>query len=210
MTYQSKLITDAGIEKLPTIISIFGEMGSGKDEAARVLVDELGFKRLAFGDSLKKVIAKKYWALLEQAQQISLEEYNRVFRRLCQQEGQASRSIYEDIWVSHFDSRLLYEVMINRHQRIVVTDMRQPNEYQYLKSLGARFVRVWTSLDNRLERLKQRDGYTPDESILNHETEKHIRRFDWDALIRNDGSKEELRKNILEFAQSCFVSAAHS
>jgi dephospho-CoA kinase len=210
MTYQSKLITEAGVKSLPLIISLYGEMGSGKDEAAKVLVDELGFKRLAFGDSLKKHVSQKYWALLEGAQQISLEEYNRVFRRLCQQEGQASRAIYEDVWVSHFDSCLLHEVVINGHKRIVVTDMRQPNEYRYLESLGARFVRVWTSPSKRLERIKQRDGYVPDESILNHETEKHFGRFNWNVLIRNDGSKEELRKNILEFAQSCFVSAAHS
>ena len=38
---------------MPSIISISGERGSGKDTIASILVDEYGFQKLAFADSVK-------------------------------------------------------------------------------------------------------------------------------------------------------------
>lgn len=38
----------------PTTISVAGDFGSGKDEVARILVEDFGYTRFAFGDALKE------------------------------------------------------------------------------------------------------------------------------------------------------------
>ena len=42
---------------MPTIVAFCGKAGAGKDTAAQVLCDHLGFERLAFADPLKEALA---------------------------------------------------------------------------------------------------------------------------------------------------------
>jgi hypothetical protein len=42
------------------IVAISGWKGSGKDTAAKILVDKFGFKRVSFADALKDIVAEQY------------------------------------------------------------------------------------------------------------------------------------------------------
>ena len=56
------------------IISLSGWKGSGKDEAARILTNKYGFRRLAFADILKDMVARDYGISRESLDDPKLKE----------------------------------------------------------------------------------------------------------------------------------------
>jgi dephospho-CoA kinase len=195
----------------PVVVSFFGKMGSGKDTAGEIARKYFGFERMAFGDELKRIVNEKYSSLI---QSLPPEEQPAARRRILQEEGQLSRGIYRDVWVDLFDKRLsikynAYESFrqvynqfakekVDDRLKIVVTDMRQENEYEYLKNLGAIMIKIEVDDKIRTGRIKERDGYTPGVEMLNHETERHVDHFDYDYVIKNNCSKNDLTEQIYQ------------
>jgi dephospho-CoA kinase len=189
------------LNQKPIIVSFFGKMGSGKDTAGEFARKYFDFSQMSFGEELKRIVDHKYQSLLAAA---PADEKAALRRRLLQREGQLSREIYPDVWVDCFD-RLLIKKMeaarewtekVSRAFKVVVTDMRQPNEYEYLRSLGAIMIKIEAGKEERLQRIAARDGYVPDDSILNHETETWIDTFQFDHVVENRGTKEEFVEDL--------------
>lgn len=146
------------------LVGLSGYARSGKDEAAKVLVDLYGFKRVAFADKLREVLYaldpfvefKPYhnWGIdppagfsrVRLAEVIDVygwdgykeTEFGEEIRRLLQRLGtEAGRNLLgENIWVD--------AALTGHHEddRIVVTDVRFPNEAQAIKAAGGIIVRV--------------------------------------------------------------------
>lgn len=186
------------------IIGLSGYARSGKDSIANVLVEEYGFKRFAFADKLRECL----YALNPVVR--ANEEYNHPFegpmmytylrnvidedgwdgykegyygdeiRRLLQRMGtEVGRELIGDtIWVDELD----------KHSgRIVVTDLRFPNEYDKVKSLGGKVWRV-----NRI-----------DVTAVNaHVSEIALDSHVFDGYLRNDGTLDDLRNNVLRYAET--------
>lgn len=130
------------------LVGLIGRKRSGKDSFASVLVEEFGFRRVAFADPLKSaaldldpiirggarprladVVAAKGW-------ESTKDKYPEA-RRTLQRLGVAIRNIDPDFWLR----AALAE--IDRDTRpVVVTDVRFPNEAEKLAAMGAHLIRI--------------------------------------------------------------------
>lgn len=149
------------------IISLSGLAGSGKDTAAKILVEEYGFTRISFSGKVKDVVAAIFnWdrGLLE-----GLTDESRKWRDTIdpwwsnQLDTEVTprwamteigtevmrKHFHQDIWVLAL-SRIA-EDLKNKNQNVVVSDTRHINELYMMYTLGATLVGIhrkmprWTS-----------------------------------------------------------------
>ncbi|MDC3413922.1 AAA family ATPase [Terrihalobacillus insolitus] len=163
-------------------IALTGKMRSGKDTVADYLVDKYEFTPFRFSEGIWATIRLLY------PQAAASKEKP---RRLLQEIGQKLRMVDENIWVNY---------MFNEIERlgaslIVVTDLRQPNEYQALRENGFFIVRVKADEGVRLNRImSENDNFTIND--LHHETEMHLDSFKVDYELDNNGTLEDLHNQI--------------
>lgn len=156
-------------------IALLGAARSGKDTIGKYLYDNYGYNRYAFGDELKR----HYHEIFGEADHKPRQGYQAF--------GQAMRTVEPDIWIRRmFDS-------INEMQpdKIVVTDCRQPNEYERLVREGFVMVRILCDEVTRIERMRLAGDVFTDED-LQHETEEALNDFPSHIVVFNTGTKEEL------------------
>lgn len=157
-------------------IIINGRGGSGKDLFADYLVDNYGFTKLTFADGIYD-IAYKYFGMTYKD------------RKLLQEIGEHMRKIDPLIWVNYTFGR------VKDGQKVVISDCRRANEYAYGLKNGFLPIKIQADLDKRIRRLEKRDGFYPDVSLLENESETGadgLRFFD----IDNNGTVDELYKQI--------------
>ena len=136
------------------IIGTIGFIGSGKGTVADILVEKKGFTKLAFADAVKDATAAIFgWprALLE-----GDTEESRKFREtpdewwsektgkfitpryMLQLMGtEAGRDVFHpDLWI------LALEKKLGMYQNVVISDVRFPNEIDFIQRMGGFVVRV--------------------------------------------------------------------
>lgn len=188
------------------IIGLSGYARSGKDEAAKGLV-ELGFQRVAFADRLREflytlnpaVFPAKYvsFSPLEethaQTVQWVIDKYGwddyknspwgpgvrEFLQRLGTECGR--ELIGQNVWV---DAAL--KQCYSDHEGYVITDARFENEAQGIRARGGIIVRI------------TRPGVTAANA---HVSETALDAWPFDAYIDNDGSIEDLHRKIHEVAK---------
>jgi dephospho-CoA kinase len=183
-------------------IALTGKLRSGKDTAANHLYIKHGFSTVAFGDALKKNAHAVFpW----------VSEFSKP-RALYQQFGQLMRQIDPDVWIKHAEQAVKGAIDYNVNTGaekvgVVITDLRQPNEFEWARNNGFTIIRVTALDEDRLWRAKLA-GDDFNEADLEHETESHIDGFECDFEIHNDGSVDELKAQIdLMLAQINGVTA---
>jgi dephospho-CoA kinase len=154
-------------------------MRSGKDTVADYLVKKYGFKKYAFGDALKHY----FHAIFGYTAAKPREGY--------QWFGQSMRQWEQGVWIRKLLERLERE----NPERIVVTDCRQPNEYEQLLTRGFVVVRINCDEATRIERMKQAGDVFTSES-LRHETELNIDDFVPHFDILNIGTINDLYTQV--------------
>lgn len=120
-----------------SIIVLRGFSNSGKDYIGRILCDKYNYKRFAFADSLKKIVAKDYNCALEQLHtqegklQICHSDLSkRTYRQILIDEALRLRKIDTGIFAKHCCQEIRgFDLVPNK---IVITDWRYPNELQIL------------------------------------------------------------------------------
>ena len=164
-------------------ISVFGKMREGKDTAALIMQSRRrGMRQIAYGDALKLI----YHTMFGESEKKPRAGY--------QWFGQAMRSHDADVWVNQLQKGLDY--LRQAGADVVVTDMRQPNEYKQLTEQGFYMVRVRSSLETRLERMRAAgDDFKMED--LENETEQYIDSFPYQYEIINDGTFEEFEEKVL-------------
>jgi dephospho-CoA kinase len=171
-------------------IALTGKLRSGKDTLANHLYIKYGFSTAAFGDALKKNAHATFpW----------IYEWNKP-RALYQQFGQLMRQIDPDVWVKHAEQAVKGAIDFNVNTGaekvgVVITDLRQPNEYEWARANGFTIIRVTAPDEDRLWRAKLA-GDDFNEADLEHETESHIDSFQVDYEIHNDGSVDVLKAKM--------------
>lgn len=172
-------------------IALTGKLRSGKDTVANRLYIGHDFHRVAFGDELKRLAHETFPHISEASKP----------RALYQQFGQLMREMDPDVWIRHVDRKVkaLIDVHAPHKDRvgIVITDLRQPNEYAWAKHNGFSIVRVSAPDDVRIGRaLEAGDDFTIHD--LAHPTEIALNSFEVDYQIVNDGTVEELKRQVDE------------
>jgi len=125
-----------------SIIVLRGFSNSGKDFVGKILCENFNYRRFAFADSLKKIVAKDFNCDIKQLhtqegklQICHTDSNNRTYRQILIDEGQRLRQIDADIFANYCcqEIRDVGEVSeIGAISNIVITDWRMPNELQIL------------------------------------------------------------------------------
>lgn len=138
----------------PLIVAFTGRAGSGKDTAAAHLVHHYGFIRVGFADSLKQMIEAHLvargidYAYLYDPDKKNLPIPNLGVsaREYMQRLGAMHRQMQPDWWVHALRDELgLSTDPAERapvHDRIVISDLRFPNEAAWLLSEGATIIKL--------------------------------------------------------------------
>jgi hypothetical protein len=181
-----------------TIIGICGAAGSGKDAVAAVLIERAGFQKRSFAEALRKEVRralnetayrKSIWYEMPDIVRDWLCECQAIgdlnpwrkptstpMRGLLQTFGTEFRRAQDpDYWVKRESESL------PQSGRFVYTDVRFWNEYRLIRQLSGI---VW-----RVER--------PGVPGNGHISETFWPHFAADAVIRNDGTVDDLKHFVL-------------
>jgi hypothetical protein len=217
------------------IIGVCGFIGSGKDTIADYLTNFHGFRRESFANSLKDAVAHVFgWdrTLLEgrtkQArewrEQVDpwwserLNMPNLTPRLMLQLWGTevCRRGFHDDIWIASLENKLR-----NSTDDIVISDCRFPNEIKSIRDAGGIIVWVkrgelpewydWAVSANAGE--VQNFTWATSKSKLEkagiHASETAWVGTEFDAVLENDGSIDDLFAKIKDLVQDHLASTSH-
>lgn len=134
-------------------IALLGRSGAGKDTFADFLVEERNFTKMFFAKPLY-LVANEVFGM------------TRKNRELLQDIGIALRGVDEEVLVNNLRKRV-EEAEKDGVENIIITDVRQENEFNALKEMGFIFIYIDADLDKRMERIALRDGIVIDEEYIN-------------------------------------------
>ena len=164
------------------IIIFSGKQYSGKDTAAKILMEEMpSFKRCAMGDIIKIEYGKIHNLTYKE-----IEKNKAQYRQGLIDLGNWGRAQSPDFWL---------EKIISQEGNIVVTDVRIKHEYEVFKQAGAISIRVEANREIR----EARGGKLVGEDDITEVDLDNIQ--DWDFLIDNNKDYETLRKNVLKIVE---------
>ena len=166
------------------IIIFSGKQYSGKDTAAKIILEKLpDFKRCAMGDIIKLTYGAQKNLSIEE-----IEKNKANYRQDLINLGNWGRQQSPNYWL---------EKIIEQDGNIVVTDVRVPHEYEIFKNAGAKTIRVEATREVRSQRgtLIGEDDIT--EVGLDNIT-------DWDYVIENNSTYENLEQQINEILSNLY------
>lgn len=165
-------------------IAIAGKMRSGKDTLAKHFIDDLNFKKLAFGEGIEKVGHDFFPNIMAKGKN----------RKFYQHVGQSFREIDPRVWINYLDKRL-QDLHSKGIENFIVTDVRQVNEYHYLKEQGFVMLKVEAEEEVRRERIeKAGDIFSPEQFY--HETEKQVDSIPADYILTNNTTLQDFVDQI--------------
>jgi len=202
------------------IIGIQGLIGSGKDTIGNYLVQQYGFKRIAFADKLKDILSVMFgWdrKLLEGDTTESRNWRNQIDHWWASKLNipdftprVALQKVGTDLIRNHFHSEFWIiqvekELEQNPNTNFVVCDLRFENEIESLRKQNAKFIRVTRTEPEWAIKIKE--GNDPS-VILNQYNVHESEYYNWlnpiqDAThIENTDSIESLYETIDEFMKT--------
>jgi hypothetical protein len=193
------------------IVGIAGFIGAGKDAAAKVLVDNYGFRKIAFADSLKDSVAAIFsWDrnLLEGISDDSREWRERRDPWWSERLGVPHLTprwvlanlatnvlreyFHPDIWTASVERKI-----IASEQGVVITDCRFTNELDAIKRIGGVTVRVYRGQDPPWVELAKTDmGEFRRQYPQVHESEYSALGYNYDYHLDNNSTLEHLHAQL--------------
>lgn len=174
-----------------TLIGLTGAAGSGKDTAAQYLVERYGFVDVAFADPLREMACvlcdhagiDYAWVTEPHLKNQPIPGFHFSGRQFMQRVGtEAVRALDPNAWVTALARHIgLEEGMHRVGDRIVITDVRFPNEAAWLKLQGGYLLRL------------QRNGTG---QRITHESERYVDALDAALDIDNDGTLHQLHTRL--------------
>jgi len=164
------------------IIIFSGKQYSGKDTAAKILMEALPeYKRCAMGDIIKIEYGRQHNLTYEE-----IEANKSLYRQGLIDLGNWGRSQSPDYWL---------DKIISQEGKIVVTDVRVKHEYEVFKKANAICIRV--NADRSIR--EARGGKLVCENDITEIDLDNIQ--DWDFVICNNKDYETLRTTVLKIAE---------
>lgn len=176
-----------------TIIGLVGHAGVGKDTVAGLLAYRYGFLQDAFADPLRAMLRTVLRG--HQMPEVAISERGLKEqplaaiglspRQLMQHFGQAGRAADPYLWVKLLALRcgLHAENATPVHDRLVISDVRYPNEAQWIRQRGGKLLRII------------RDDAAP---VHAHESEQQMGYIACNATLLNTGGLDELPQKLAE------------
>jgi dephospho-CoA kinase len=207
-------------------IAFAGKAGSGKDTAAKYLIERYGYRKVSFAEPIKRICKELFdWPEDDPRWREAYQKFGTDF----------ARSLDPDVWIKKFKQTLTREhrdvCVLNQIYHalecesskeaaccskylcdeklfggFVCTDLRFPNEAKWLLENGW-MVAVISAFDTeRMLRLKLRDGHFPSEEAIKHESEsftEEIQSLPGVITIHNNGTLHELHTAIKALLEKC-------
>jgi hypothetical protein len=177
------------------VVALSGKAGVGKDFIFNHHLAPLGYKRWALADHFKIWIVGQGKA-----------SYDEVFtskpphiRKLLQEEGtERGRNIYGDtIWLDTAYMWMLHLSETMGIEKYCLTDIRFPNEADYVKARGGKVIRIEAPTREAKSSLSKEARKHISETALND-----YKKFD--GIIYNDPEySERVKKQICEILDIC-------
>lgn len=198
------------------LIGLSGYARSGKDEAAKVLIEEFGFKRIAFADKLRDFLYALNPLVIGDPDQHEVTDYS----------GKVIKRFYDEIrlrevidsfgWDGYKETQYAAEIRgllqrlgteagrntlwdsiwidaalhgLDESGKYVITDARFPNEADAIRERDGVLVRI------------TRSGVGPANS---HPSETSLDDYDFQWYISNSGTLEEFREHVADFYRKGF------
>lgn len=179
------------------LIGVTGKKFNGKDTIGNYLISNHQYVRLSFADPLKealkcifgftdeqlygnlKEVVDEYWGVSPR----DVMKYigTDVFRNKMEQ---LIPDIKNDIWIRVVERQILQLRKTDPNVKIVITDVRFPNEINLIKKYNGQIIKVnRQSVNNKID---------------HHESEKYIDSLYCDIMIQNDGSIDDVHQKIKE------------
>tara|TARA_R100000951_G_scaffold114960_1_gene121533 strand:+ start:33280 stop:33789 length:510 start_codon:yes stop_codon:yes gene_type:complete len=123
------------------VIGLVGYPRTGKDAIAEKLVEDHGFVRLAFGDSVKRLLLaidpsyNNNLDVLEKRKASSTYETREKIQNL----GQVLRNFREDFWVDSLREEFME---LPPDVSVIITDIRYQNEFDFVNNAGGEVVAI--------------------------------------------------------------------
>lgn len=204
------------------IIGICGFIGSGKDTIADYLVNNHGFRRESFANSLKDAVASVFgWdrVLLEGRTKEAREWREQPDRWWSERLGKeitprwvlqywgtevCRRGFHDDIWIASLEHRLL-----KSNDDVVISDCRFPNEINAIKNAGGQVIRVtrgdepiWLEAAKHYMSGPQTIGWALGKDMLERH-KIHASEYSWvntnfDAVLDNNSTLDNLFGQVEE------------
>jgi hypothetical protein len=168
------------------ILLLSGYARSGKDSVANLLEEECGFRRFAFADALKEMVAAHTGipvALFHSLQKDSvIPGSSKTYRDLLIEVADQKRAVDPDI----FSRLIATQIVESDSDRIVISDWRYKREESFLRS----------TLDPTVYHIQRgrvrRSTVIPSEKPIEHDLDGEP----MDLIIPNDGSISDLRDAV--------------
>jgi cytidylate kinase len=176
----------------PIFIGLTGNTGVGKDTVAKILNEHYLFKRLAFGDPLKRAVQIAFsledrW-LQDDHKTIVHPYWDITPREMFQKTGtEAMRGTFgDDFWVRRLKLEYNQLLAANSQQFIVITDVRKigvETEPAWIREMGGTVV--------HMEGPQRRDDVS-----AAHVSNDPVTFVEGDRKLRNTGDMRELTTEV--------------
>lgn len=175
------------------IIGLSGFAGSGKDEVAKILVEEYDFAHAAFADLIRKFLweinprVNQYFTLQRAIEAVGWDNAKKSaeVRRLMQDLGVGARTLFgENFWIDRLWEDLAETPTI---YHVAISDVRFTNEAEAIKKEGGKVFRV------------TRPGVL---AVNGHISELALNDYNFDEEILNDGTIDDLRSTVRTLMES--------
>ena len=168
-------------------IAISGKLRSGKDTIGKQLIEMYGFEEFKFSSGITKLI-QDYFPSNVYSKGKLREHYQTI--------GQSIRGLDENVWIRYTHNQI--QEHLRQHgskTNIVITDLRQQNEANYLRENGFTIIKVEALSGLRVQRAKDSgDIFNIDD--FNHETELSVDHINADYVLDNNGTLEDLTSQM--------------
>lgn len=174
-------------------IGFSGKLGAGKDFFADMFFGQLlRCRKLAFADALKREAMDIYSLSFEE---VYLQKSERS-RKVLQEHGVGARATNPDHWVRRVEREMHVE-QLRGVQHFLLTDVRFPNEVQWITSHGGVVVRIVAPERTALRATKE--GGSPG----SHSSETALDNHSFEYIIYNTLRRPFLYINGCTIAFEC-------
>lgn len=168
-------------------IALIGLSRSGKDTVAEYLVKKYGMRNYKLSCGITEIIKKYFPSDLEKGVKLR-GHYIKI--------GQTLRELDEDVWVNYTLNKINY--LWGNLENLVISDVRQENEFLRLREEGFKFIYVHCDDEIRYKRIKEKGEEIPSfkddpDKKVSCVAKKYLSSIN---VIDNNGSLDWLYKNV--------------